>query len=145
MADRTHRAARRIAEACIATRSRRLGRTVTRLYDDALRAHQLTAAQLALLVAIELNAPVTAKDLTELLEIEKSTLSRNLRLMAERAWIDREDDQGRAAALVLSREGRRVLREALPSWEQAQREALARLGEEAAETLDALLGPASGR
>ena len=71
-----------IARDCLATRVRRLERTVSRIYDGALRGTGVTAPQLALLVTVELAGPTSAAFVAERLDLEKSTVSRNLARLA---------------------------------------------------------------
>ncbi|MEM1414162.1 MAG: MarR family transcriptional regulator [Myxococcota bacterium] len=133
-------AAARVANECLAFRSRRLARVVSRLYDDALRDEGLTVAQLVLLAAIEHEQAPSAAELGAVLEIDKSTLCRNLRLLESRGWIARRPSgEGRAMALGLTPAGRGRLRAAIPAWERAQEAARKRLGPEALGALDTLL------
>lgn len=125
-------AASTIARTCLGLRSRRLGRLVARLYDDALRPYGLTSAQLNILVMIALAGPVAAAEVGRELDLEKSTLSRNLRRMIDNGWV--RDDR----ALVLTAAGERLLVEAKPAWDAAQREARARLGDDAIAMLEEL-------
>ncbi|HSR82155.1 MAG TPA: MarR family transcriptional regulator, partial [Hyphomicrobiaceae bacterium] len=69
--------------ACISTRVRQLSRIVTRVYDDALRPLGITASQFTLLTQLAQQDGITAVEIGHSLDIEKSTLSRNLkRLLA---------------------------------------------------------------
>ncbi|MFX8747429.1 MarR family transcriptional regulator, partial [Acinetobacter baumannii] len=68
---------------CISTRVRQLSRIVTRVYDDALRPLGITASQFTLLTQLAQQDGITAVEIGHTLDIEKSTLSRNLkRLLA---------------------------------------------------------------
>ncbi|MEO1266142.1 MAG: helix-turn-helix domain-containing protein, partial [Pseudomonadota bacterium] len=68
---------------CLATRVRQLSRIVTRVYDDAMRPHGITASQFTLLTQLASRDGITAVEIGFALDIEKSTLSRNLkRLLA---------------------------------------------------------------
>src|SRR5262245_10516032 len=72
--------------ACISTRVRQLSRIVTRVYDDALRPMGITASQFTLLTQLAQQDGITAVEIGHALDIEKSTLSRNLkRLLALRS------------------------------------------------------------
>jgi DNA-binding MarR family transcriptional regulator len=114
------KAARSIAQECLATRVRRLSRVVTRKFDEALRPLGMTPAQLSLLVIIELRGPVAPSAVARYLDIEKSTLSRNLRLMKAAGWV-RGRFEGSEKRLELTAAGRRLLTDAYPLWEQAQK------------------------
>jgi DNA-binding MarR family transcriptional regulator len=112
--------AREVREECLAFRVRRLNRRVTRLYDAALRPFGLTTAQFNVLVALGLDLDLTASDLARALDLEKSTVSRNLRRLAEHRWVKPMD---KARVLRLTAAGQRLVTRALPAWRQAQREA----------------------
>src|SRR5262245_14106756 len=61
------------SETCIATRVRQLSRIVTRVYDDALRPHKITASQFTLLTQLAQTDGITAAEIGLYLDIEKST------------------------------------------------------------------------
>ena len=127
-----------MADTCYARRARQLGRTVSRVFDDALRPHGLTSSQLNLLVAIELHDGVRPADLAHHLDLEKSTLSRNLSRMQEHGWIEIQSDGGREQRLSLQPAGRRLLRLAYPAWTRAQEAVRERLGDSVLAALHAL-------
>ena len=87
------RIGRLIATECLSVRVRRLDRVITRMYDAALARHGLTTAQMNLLAAIAATGGARAADLTRVLEVEKSTLSRDLKRMEQLGWV-----RARAAA-----------------------------------------------
>jgi len=116
-------------------RVRRLSRVVTRIFDGALRPLGITPAQLSLLVIIELQGPVAPSVVGRFLDIEKSTLSRNLRLMNEAGWIH-EKAEGQEKRLELTVSGRKILAEAYPLWRAAQKKASNTLGTKATVALN---------
>jgi DNA-binding MarR family transcriptional regulator len=120
MSDDPMDAARQIAAQCLILRVRRLDRQLTRIYDEAMRHHGMTAAQFNLLVAIAVAAPVAPSALASVMELEKSSLSRNVAKMIEHGWV--RSAPGAAAGLELSctAKGLRLIARAHPSWEQAQ-------------------------
>ena len=135
-------AARTIARDCLALRIRKLNRMVTAVYDDALRPLGMTASQLNMLTAIVRAgaSQLTPAELSRLLEIEKSTLSRNLPRMEAHGWIDASGDRVRLTA-----KGDRLLRELAPAWRRAQRETRKLLGEDGAEAVVAMVERVRGR
>lgn len=118
---------------CLAVRVRTLSRTLTRIYDAALRPHGITAAQLNLLVAIRTLGPAASGEVAASLSLDISTLSRNARLMERAGWItiDRAG-RGNGRILALTRAGQRKISEATPAWRQAQKHARALLGDDGA-------------
>jgi DNA-binding MarR family transcriptional regulator len=138
------RAARRISEECLALRVRRLGRAVTRLFDEALRPHGLSTAQLNMLVAITRAGPVRPSALGRLLDLEKSTVSRNLERMLARGWIrSTPEREGNGHRLEVEPAGRALLERAFPAWQAAQERARREVGESLASAVSRLGAPGS--
>lgn len=118
-----------IANECLAVRVRMLGRVLTALYDDAMRPHGLTIAQLNILVAVSRLAPASAGRVGEVLALEKSTLSRNLERMRRQGWIEqRPASRGRGHDLYVTDAGAALLRRVFPDWKRAQAKARELLG-----------------
>ena len=83
------------SEGCIATRVRQLSRIITRVYDDAMRAHKITASQFTLLTQLAQTDGITAAEIGLELDIEKSTLSRNLKRLLALGHIAMDPPAGR--------------------------------------------------
>jgi DNA-binding MarR family transcriptional regulator len=132
-----HAQARAVASSCLAARARRLDRLLARVYDGALRPHGVTGAQLGLLVAIGLSGPTSAAKVGRLLELEKSTLSRNLKRLMAAGLVEATD------GLRVTERGAATVRACHPAWQAAQRQARTLLGKHAVELLQTLGGPTS--
>src|SRR6478752_4550427 len=118
------RIASEIGRDCLAVRLRLLNRAVTRIYDDALRPHRLTIAQLNLLTSIANQQPAAAGDVAQLLSMEISTLSRNARLLRDEGLIQIEHaEHGNGRILSLTDAGAEKLAELRPAWRTAQQQA----------------------
>ena len=131
------------ASACLATRVRQLSRIITRLYDDALRPLGITASQYTLLAQLASRDGITAVEIGQELDIEKSTLSRNLKRLLALGHIIMDPPAGRRGrGLHLTPRGQVVLKEAYPIWAAAQSRSVAVMGEDCRSTLDDLLGQA---
>ncbi len=144
---RTEDAARAAEEAtrCVALRARRLSRLVTRLFEDALRDQEITVAQFTLLGATILEGPLRPARLGRLLDLEKSTLSRNLRLLEAAGLLRIEGAPGGAGQRVEATErGRRALLRAFPAWQVAQRQAVEAMGEVVVRRLDSWIAAMGG-
>lgn len=123
---------------CIALRARRLSRLVTRLFEQALRDQGITVAQFTLIGATILEGPVRPARLARLLDLEKSTLSRNLRLL-EAAGLLRIEGAAAGQLVHATERGKRTLVRALPAWRTAQRRAIEALGGVVVERLDSMI------
>lgn len=131
------------ASSCLATRVRQLSRIVTRLYDDALRPLGITASQYTLLAQLASRDGITAVEIGHELDIEKSTLSRNLKRLLALGHIIMDPPAGRRGrGLHLTPKGQAVLVDAFPIWRDAQERATNILGATTRGILDDLLGQA---
>jgi DNA-binding MarR family transcriptional regulator len=124
-----------IADECIAVRVRALNRAITGLYDDALRPLGLRIGQLNLLVAIARMGTARPSDLCRILQMDKSTLSRDVEVIRRKGWLLVEEGAGRARPLRISPGGLSLLERAFPAWRQAQEQAGTLIGDEGAASL----------
>lgn len=143
--DRTNIAeiAESTSASCVATRVRQLSRIVTRVYDDAMRPLGITASQYTLLAQLASRDGITAVEIGTELDIEKSTLSRNLKRLLALGHIVMDPPAGRRGrGLHLTPKGQAVLKDAYPIWQDSQKRSTAVLGADARSVLDNLLGRA---
>jgi len=101
----------------MASRVRRLERRLTRIYDEALRGHGLTGSQLGMLVAIQLSGQTNAAAIGRRLDLERSTVSRNLARLAAAGLVDPSD------GLRITARGSAAIAACHPAWRAAQRKA----------------------
>jgi DNA-binding MarR family transcriptional regulator len=128
------------AGACLATRVRQLSRIITRVYDDAMRPLGITASQYTLLAQLAARDSITAVEIGHDLDIEKSTLSRNLKRLLALGHITMDPPAGRRGrGLHLTAKGQAVLKDAFPIWQDAQKRTIAAIGAESRNLLDSLL------
>ena len=128
------------AAACISSRVRQLSRIVTRVYDDALRPLGITASQFTLLTQLAQQDGVTAVEIGHSLDIEKSTLSRNLKRLLALGHITMDPPAGRRGrGLHLTQKGEAVIKHAYPVWMDAQSKTITTMGAQSRTTLDELL------
>lgn len=128
------------ASSCLATRVRQLSRIITRIYDDAMRPLGITASQYTLLAQLASRDGITAVEIGHELDIEKSTLSRNLKRLLALGLIIMDPPAGRRGrGLHLTPKGQAVLKEAYPVWQGAQSRAVAVMGTDTRGRLDDLL------
>ncbi len=131
------------ATMCLATRVRQLSRIVTRVYDDAMRPLGITASQYTLLAQLAARDGITAVEIGHELDIEKSTLSRNLKRLLALGHIVMDPPAGRRGrGLHLTPKGQAIIREAYPVWRAAQDRAVAAMGHDSRDVLDRLLSQA---
>ncbi|MCC6983884.1 MAG: winged helix-turn-helix transcriptional regulator [Bauldia sp.] len=116
---------------CLCSTVRRAARAVTSLYDEALEAAGIKATQFALLRhARRLGAPsITA--LAEAAALDRSTLGRNLRVLAREGLVRLgPGSDERTRTVKVTAKGARHIEAATPLWEEAQARLAASLGAE---------------
>jgi DNA-binding MarR family transcriptional regulator len=125
-----------IASECLAVRIRLLNRTVTGIFDDALRPLGVKVSQLNVLMVVAKRGPISPGDVARRLNMEKSTLSRNVERMRTHGWLKvSEGDSGRKQVLELGSAGRKLIEKSLPFWKKAQAQTEAVLGQRGARSI----------
>jgi DNA-binding MarR family transcriptional regulator len=126
-----------VAESCLVSRLRRLNRLVTNYYDAALRPVGLKASQFNILVLAAKYGVVRPAMISERLELEASTVSRNVERMRARGWLEVVPaEDARVQPFRLTAKGAALVEKALPAWEKAQRSARELLGDQGISLLD---------
>jgi DNA-binding MarR family transcriptional regulator len=129
-----------IPATCMGMHIRRASRIITQVYDNALRPVGLVLNQFTLLVSIYLLESTPITRLAQELFTDQTTLTRNLNLLEKRGLVAIAPGEDRRVRLVsLTSEGKAVLTEAIPLWEQAQAEVMQHFGEDSWQSLLALL------
>src|SRR6202051_2241539 len=119
-----------ISRTCIAVRLRLLNRVVTNFYDDALRPLSLKVSQLNILIVTAKLGLARPAQVCELLQLDPSTLSRNVERMRAHGWLEVvPGEDARTQPIRLTSQGRRLIEKAVPSWEEAQKQAGKLLGD----------------
>jgi len=128
---------------CACFSVRRAARAVTQLYDDVLRPSGLRATQFSLLAVIRLTGTGTITALADAAVMDRTTLTRNLKPLAEAGLVAvREGEDARVRKVTLTAAGRTRLAAAQPYWEQAQRRMTDALGQPRMDSLLADLSSA---
>jgi DNA-binding MarR family transcriptional regulator len=110
-----------VSETCVCLHARMAARAVTRAYDQALAPLGLEATQFTLLGAILANPEKSITALADRLALERSSLSRNLKLLLARGLIVSAGQGGRSSSFAITAAGEALLTEALPIWSEVQR------------------------
>ena len=125
-----------IASECIAVRIRLLNRSVTNIFDQALRPLGVKVSQLNVLIVVAKRGPTSPAEVARRLNMEKSTLSRNVERMRTRGWLKvSQGDTGRKQILELGAAGRKLIEKSLPFWKKAQAQTEALLGQRGARSI----------
>lgn len=110
-----------VGRACLCFNLRKASRLVTQLYDQALKPAGLRVTQFSLLMALRARPGARLGKLARLLGMDRTTLTRNLDLLAQRGLVRLEPGRDRREQRVsLSDEGARALQAAMPFWREVQ-------------------------
>ena len=105
---------------CASLNFRRTSRMVTRMYDIAMQESGVRSTQFALLVGIAKLQPVTMGALAQVLMLDRSTLTRSLRLLEKERMIEISKRAAmRQRFLKLTYSGEKALQRSLPLWRAA--------------------------
>ena len=110
-----------VAAGCACKNLRRTARAVTQLYDETLRPSGLRITQFTLLVAVALSEPVPITRLADALDLDRTTLARDLKPLTERGLLEITAGEDKRTRVVrLTGQGREAIARAYPLWQQAQ-------------------------
>lgn len=123
--------AQTLLDTCLCHNVRMASRVVSRAYDETLRPTGLKASQISVLAAVGARGALSIKSLADFLEMERTTLTRNLRPLEEQGLVFiAPEGRHRSRILKLTDAGQALLLEALPLWEKAQESSARKLGKQ---------------
>jgi DNA-binding MarR family transcriptional regulator len=112
----------KVSASCACDQLRRAARELTQHYDAALARSGLAVTQLPILVALGSRGELPITILADVLSLDRTTLTRNLKILEGRGLVRivAHEDDARVHLASLTSAGARVLGEALERWEQLQ-------------------------
>ena len=115
---------------CAHANLRQAMRVVAQAYDAALRPSGLKATQFTLLAVLARRGGMALTKLSEILVMDRTTLTRNLKPLQAKGWIEigREKDE-RIRLIAITDAGRAIVARATPLWRDAQTRVTERFGE----------------
>jgi DNA-binding MarR family transcriptional regulator len=121
---------------CACATARQVARVLTQLYDSRLRSSGLEAPQFALMMTLDKQGPCSQIELGRRYALDKTTVSRNLKLLESNGWIEVTVGKDRRQRLfTLTAVGRERLTEATHKWHAAQSQLKSRMTNEQWETM----------
>jgi DNA-binding MarR family transcriptional regulator len=116
---------------CVCATFRKATRTLTLLYDEYLRPAGLRVTQYSLLKNVLAREPVSVNQLAEATVTDRTTLTRNLRVLQQGGLIRiREGEDRRLREVTVTPRGREAVAKATPCWERAQARVVGQMGAE---------------
>lgn len=129
-------ASRAYTTQCACTNLRRAAQAITQVYDEALLPIGLRVTQYSVLRAITMAGTAKITELAEWLSLDRTTLTRNLKLLGKEGLIQvMPGADRRVRAVSLTIEGRNAFQKAVPLWEQGQTKVKRYLGAPRMESL----------
>jgi DNA-binding MarR family transcriptional regulator len=115
---------------CTCFNIRKASRSITKHFDMALQPSGLRATQFSILVVLSSAGSITVTRLSRYLVMDRTTLTRNLKPLANRGFVQMKPGQDlRTRTVKLTTRGRTAVLNALPLWEDIQDKIISKLGE----------------
>ena len=136
---------------CTCSKLRQLARKVTAIYDHYLASQEVSIGQYALLAKIARIGPIGVIPLAQLLDMDRSTLSRNLKPLIAIGWIATVDLplaellSKRSFGVILTAAGESKRAACEPRWHAAQAHIIALMGETQHLQLAEVMGSANSQ
>jgi DNA-binding MarR family transcriptional regulator len=125
----THAAPDPVELVCACASLRRAARALSRLYEDALAAVDLSSTQMTVLMFLGRAGPMSLSDLAGALAMDRTSLYRALRPLERRELVRiRATADRRAKEALLTVDGQRHLARAMPHWQRVQNEFIESFG-----------------
>jgi DNA-binding MarR family transcriptional regulator len=123
MSNRNHAAfafTRHVRDHCLCLHVQRAARALARHFDEALRPVGLTQGQFSLLTSLNRAEPPTMGSVADLLALDRTTLTANLKPLERRGLVKVAVDahDRRSRRLILTAAGREALAAAAPIWKR---------------------------
>jgi DNA-binding MarR family transcriptional regulator len=114
-----------VRDHCLCLHVQRAARALARRFDDVLRPIGVTQGQFSLLVSLNRAEPPTIGAVANLLALDRTTLTANLKPLERRGLVKVvvDADDKRSRRLVLTPLGRELLAAAAPVWKRAHAKA----------------------
>lgn len=118
-----------VRDHCLCLHVQRAARALARRFDEAFRPLHLTNGQFSLLMSLNRPEPPSMAPVANLLAMDRTTLTAALKPLERRGLVRVQKDQNdrRNRALVLTAKGKDLLARAMPIWQSTHAEIERRL------------------
>ncbi len=117
-------------ESCMCLQFRMTNRLLTQFYDEVVKLSGVRVTQLPILVTLALDGPTSVNQLAKRLLMDRTTLGQNVKPLEARGIIAISPGADRRTREIkLTSMGSKVVDEAIPLWEKAQKRVVEGLGE----------------
>ena len=113
-----------VRDTCLCLATQRAARALSRRFDDAFRPFGITSGQFSLMMALSRPAPWRIGELADMLAMDRTTITANLKPLERDGLISVEVSKGdkRSRDVTLTSKGRTLLGHALPIWKETHRQ-----------------------
>jgi DNA-binding MarR family transcriptional regulator len=131
-----------VRDACLCLHVQRAARALARRFDVVLKPLDLTSGQFSLLTSLNRPAPPTIGSVADLLAMDRTTLTANLKPLERRGLIEVaiDKDDKRSRRLIITPAGRALLAKAYPIWRDAHTALEFKISHGSADDLRRMLG-----
>jgi len=106
---------------CLCYNFRKVTRSISQLYDEALKPTGLRDTQYALLYVTGSRQPINFNDIAKITSSDKTTIARNLKVLEGKGLVYFEAGEDRREREVsLTKKGQEILLKAYPLWKSIQ-------------------------
>jgi DNA-binding MarR family transcriptional regulator len=115
---------------CLCALLRKVGRVATQRYNAALKPTGLRITQFSLLMNIRRNPQISVTELSALMHMDQTTITRNLKVLEKKALIRIFPDPNdqRVRKIQITHEGKKTVKQSMPSWISAQEKMVDSIG-----------------
>ncbi len=113
---------------CIGSRLRRLSRIADGHFRSKLSEFNITENQMTILFVLNKKGKVEQGKIGQTLVLERSTVSRNIKLLEKQNYVKRTSDY--RPEIELSKKGNELVQKLIPLWEETMDELISKLGED---------------
>ena len=124
---------------CASINLRKASRLVTQNYNEAFKPTGLRCTQIAILVAVGTGKSTSLNELSDILVMDISTLSRTLQPLQRAGYLRVQAGQGKKKNVLLTEKGWAKLEEAQPYWMKVQEQYVQTIGQPSWQSLLTLL------
>jgi len=120
---------------CIVSKTMKINRLMNQLFRKHLSGIDITLSQLSMMFLISKSEQLAQHRIGEILFLEKSTVTRNLKRLIEGGFVSKKKDK----KIHVTLKGKKLVEKTIPKWEAAMQEAQDKIKKEGKEALHLLL------
>jgi DNA-binding MarR family transcriptional regulator len=134
--DDNKKSMQRIGIECLGFNVRKTARVLAKAFDETLAPCGLKNTQFSILVGLHVRGPVNVQAFSNLLKMDRTTLTRNLGPLERQGLIRiNTGSDRRSRSIALTDAGEELLQQAVPLWQELQKRLVDGLGNDQADQL----------